>query len=716
MHRLGSLLSHKPLLNPRAPLYSLISSSTFSYSPNSIEIFYDHLLKSCNGSSSLKQIHSALTTTGLITTSPHLGAQIIIKYAKFDDLNRARLLFDNINVCYDKPTSFLCNTMIRAYANVGQCFETLKLYSFMRKTGTFVNNYTYPFVFKACALNLLVREGKVVHGDALKNGFGSDLYVEAGLVDMYAKCGLFVDCRKIFDEMSTKDLVCWTAMITAYEQAEKPEEALILFKKMQQEEGLLADSIAVVSVASAVGQLGDVRNAHTVHGYAFRKSLIEELCVGNSILAMHTKCGNTEKARLVFDMMMERDVISWNSMLSGYTQNGQATEALLLFDEMRDSDCQPTPVTALIMVSACAYLGFRHLGRKFHDFIVDSRMEIDTNLSNALMDMYAKCGDLEKAVDLFNGIPPTERNAGSWNVLISGYGMHGHGKEALELFSRMQEEGVEPNHFTFTSILSACSHAGLIDEGRKCFAEMKRLSVTLEDKHHACVVDMLGRAGLLQEAFDLIKEMPSPPSDGVWGALLLGCKIHGNMELGKTAASNLLQLEPNHTGYYVLMSNIYAASNKWKEVWKLRQDMKNKGLKKPAAFSMIEYGKDILGFYTADQENPYRHEVYKKMESLAIEMKMAGYVPDLSCALHDVEEEDKERMLNYHSEKLAVAFGVLKIDPGMVIRVTKNLRVCNDCHSAFKYISHIYQRKIIVRDANRFHHFQGGTCSCKDYW
>jgi hypothetical protein len=188
------------------------------------------------------------------------------------------------------------------------------------------------------------------------------------------------------------------------------------------------------------------------------------------------------------------------------------------------------------------------------------------------------------------------------------------------------------------------------------------------------------------------------------------------MELGKTAASNLLQLEPNHTGYYVLMSNIYAASNKWKEVWKLRQDMKNKGLKKPAAFSMIEYGKDILGFHTADQENPYRHEVYKKMESLAIEMKMAGYVPDLSCALHDVEEEDKERMLNYHSEKLAVAFGVLKIDPGMVIRVTKNLRVCNDCHSAFKYISHIYQRKIIVRDANRFHHFQGGTCSCKDYW
>ncbi|KAG5222122.1 pentatricopeptide repeat-containing protein [Salix suchowensis] len=250
-------------------------------------------------------------------------------------------------------------------------------------------------------------------------------------------------------------------------------------------------------------------------------------------------------------------------------------------------------------------------------------MEIDTNLSNALVDMYAKCGDLEKAVGLFYGIPPTKRNASSWNALISGYDMHGFGKEALKLFSRMQEEGAEPNHITFTSILSACSHAGLIDEGRKCFADMKRLSVTLEVKHHACVVDMLGRAGLLQEAFDLIKEMPSPPSDGVWGALLLACKIHGNME-DQTNGK------------------------------KLGQDMNNKGLKKPAAFSMIEYGKDILGFHTADQENPYRHEVYKKMESLAIEMKMAGYVPDLSCALHDVEEEDKEHMLNYHSEKLAL--------------------------------------------------------------
>ncbi|XP_050226110.1 pentatricopeptide repeat-containing protein At4g33990-like [Mercurialis annua] len=708
-------ISLKLLLN-RCSLYSFNHSCTFSYIPDSAEIVYDGLVKICDSLKFVKQIHSSLTITGLVTKSSHLAAQIIIKYGKFGDLNSSRLLFDDININGDiKPSSFLWNTIIRACANAGLCFETLELYMLLRGAGISSNNYTFPFVFKACASGALLLQGKVAHGEAVKIGFDSDLYVEAALVDMYAKCGSFWDGRKIFDEMPVKDLVCWTAMITAYEQAEKPEEALLLFQTMQQV-GLLADEITIVSVASAIGQLGDSRKAQSVHAYAVRHWFLQQICVANSILAMFTKCGNMDKAGLVFDTMDERNVISWNSMLSGYTQNGQATEALLLFDEMRDSGCEPNAVTALIMVSVCAYLGSRHLGKKFHDFIIAHKMKVDANLQNALMDMYAKCGDLDTAIKLFNDILPSERNACPWNILISGYGMHGHGEEALRLFSRMQDEGVEPNHITFTSVLSACSHAGLIDEGRKCFTEMTKLSVTLELKHYACMVDMLGRAGLLPEAFDLIKEMPMLPDDSVWGALLLACKIHGNMELGKLAADNLFQLEPDHTGYYVLMSNIYAASNKWQEVGKLRQDIINKGLKKPAAFSMIEYGNEVHGFHTADRENPYWLEVYQKAESLAIEMQIAGHIPDLSCALHDVEEEDKEYMLNYHSEKLALAFGILKLDSKMDIQITKNLRVCNDCHSAFKFISQIYGRKIIVRDTNRFHHFNRGVCSCNDYW
>ncbi|KAJ8645835.1 hypothetical protein MRB53_007583 [Persea americana] len=674
--------------------------------------FYDHLLKSCSSLEAIKQIHSLLSTTGFIGVNPHLGAQVIIKYSKFGDCGSARFLFELIKGC----NSFLWNTMIRGYVNAGQCQQTLELYSLMRRTSITPNNYTFPFVLKACALKLLIMEGKSVHVDAIRNGFELDMYVEAALADMYAKCGEIDDGRRVFDGMQRRDLVSWTAMITGYEQADRGVESLALFQQMQQE-GLVADSVTVVSVASAVGQLGDVLRARSVHANVIRNGFLEDIIVANSIVAMYAKCSDVKAARAVFDGMITRDGITWNSMLSGYSQNGCATESLLLLDQMRFSGVRPNPVTALIVISACAYLGSLHLGRKVHTFIISSKVEIDTMLSNAIIDMYAKCGDLDTAIRVFDNSIASERNVSSWNVMISGYGMHGHGKEALELFSRMQAEGVEPNHITFTCLLSACSHAGLIDEGRKCFDYMRtKLFMKPLVKHYACMVDLLGRAGLLKEACELIAEMQSEPNDGVWGALLGACRIHGNADLGEFVAQNLFHLEPEHTGYYVLMSNIYAVSNKWHEVEKLRRVMKSRGLKKPAAFSVIEFGKEVHGFHTAEQSHPQSMEVNRKVQSLATEIKMVGYMPDISCVLHDVEEEEKEHILNWHSEKLAVAFGIMKIDPGIPIQVTKNLRVCSDCHSAFKFISYVHKRKIIVRDANRFHHFQDGFCSCKDYW
>ncbi|KAL6329481.1 hypothetical protein AAG906_021176 [Vitis piasezkii] len=661
---------------------------------SSLHHFYDHLLQCCTSLTTLKLIHSSLSTRGFLLHTPHFLARLIILYSKLGDLHSARTLFDHRHHHHhghtQAPNSFLCNTMLRAYANAGRSYEAIDLYIYMQRMGVGVNNFTYPFVLKVCASELGAVFGEVVHGQVVRTGFGSDLFVEAALVDMYAKCGEIGDAHEVFDRMLIRDVVCWTAMITLYEQAERPLKALMLFRKMQ-EEGFLGDEITAISVASAVGQLGDGRMAISVHGYAVLNGFIGDVSVGNSIVGMYAKCGNVERARLVFDRMEERNGISWNSMLSGYTQNGRPTDALSLFNQMQASECDPNPVTALIMVSACSYLGSKHLGRKLHNFVISSKMDIDTTLRNAIMDMYMKCGDLDTAVEMFNNCEQASE------ALVLGIG------------------GVEPNDITFTSILSACSHAGLIDEGRKCFADMTKLSVP-EMKHYACMVDMLGRAGFLNEAFRLIKKIPSRPSDEVWGALLLACRIHGNTELGEIAANNLFQLEPEHTGYYVLMSNIYAASNKWKEVEMVRQNMKSRGLKKPAAFSVIEFGTEVHGFHTADQSSPYYREVYRKVESLAIEMKMVGYVPDLSCVLHDVEPEDKEHLLNYHSEKLAVAFGIMKMDQGMPIQVTKNLRVCSDCHWAFKFISSIYGRKIIVRDGNRFHHFQGGRCSCGDYW
>ncbi|KAG9147111.1 hypothetical protein Leryth_005340 [Lithospermum erythrorhizon] len=482
--------------------------------------------------------------------------------------------------------------MLRAYCNGYYSLQTLELYIHMRRIGIKPNNYSFPFVLKSCAKGFYSFQGMLVHCHVMKTGFDSDLCVAAALVNVYAKCGFVHESRKVFDEMSDRDLVCWTTMITAYERGGMATEALRLFWNMQQERFFM-DGVIAISVASAIGQLGYGRNAKAIHGSVVCNGYVRDVSVGSAVLAMYAKCGEVENACLVFGRMMEKDETTWNAMLSCYTKNGLASEAFALFDKLLDSGIRPGYVTFLVMVGACALVGSKKHGKKFHDFIVKSRIKIDFALGNALMDMYAKCGDMETCIELFNEIPTSDWRVSTWNVLISGYGMHGHGRKALEMFSRMIAEGIQPDHITFTSILSACSHSGLIDEARRCFADMKKFSVNPEPKHYACLVDMLGRAGLLSEAYELIKEMGSEANDEVWGALLLACKIHGNKEFGEIAAENLFRLEPKHAGYSVLMSNLYADSSKWKEVVKLRETMKIGGLKKPAAMSLVEFPEEV---------------------------------------------------------------------------------------------------------------------------
>ncbi|KAI3686748.1 hypothetical protein L1987_80433 [Smallanthus sonchifolius] len=660
-----------------------------------IETHYDRIIQSCNTLPFLTQIHSILTTTGIINQSVHLYARLIIKYSHFFDLQTARSVF---NATDHQSSSFLWNTMLRAYANRGFSSDALKFYSLMRKTGVQPNNYTFPFTLKSCAADSMLKYGEMVHCEVLRGGFGSDVYVEAALVDMYAGCGVIDDARKVFDKMSKRDLVCWTAMITAYEQAERGETALCLLRQMY-EEGFAMDWVTAVTVASAVGQLGDVKYGRAVHGYAICNAFFIELPVVNSIITMYAKCGEVEYAEMIFDCAKERNVITWNSMLTCYTQNGLASEALELFERMKMSD-----------------LGSRQHAAKIHDFILQNKIDINLTLWNAIMDMYAKCADLDIALKMFTEIPVNHLDVSSWNTLIAGYGMHGYGREALQHFNKMKDENFQPNHITFTSVLSACSHSGFVNEGKKCFSEMEIFSVTKEPKHYACMVDMYGRAGMLNEAYELIKDMKPHANDEVWGALLLACKIHGNTKLAEVAADNLFHLDPQHTGYYVLMSNIYADSRNWQEVGKLRQDMKNKGLRKPAAVSLIEFNNELYGFCTGELLDSFTRNIYQKVEQMVVELKMEGYVPDLSCVFRDVEDEDKNGMLNYHGEKLALAFGLMNVVVGLPIFINKNLRVCSDCHSVFQLISGVYGRKITLRDVNRFHHFVDGLCSCNDYW
>lgn len=330
--------------------------------------------------------------------------------------------------------------------------------------------------------------------------------------------------------------------------------------------------------------------------------------------------------------------------------------------------------------------------------------------------MYSRCGCLHKAREAFDGL--RKRNVVAWTAMISGYGMHGCGAQAIELFHRMRSSGPPPNDVTFVAILSACAHAGLVTEGCEAYACMSRdYGLQPRVEHHVCMVDMLGRAGFLNQAFQFIKEsIHGEPAPAVWTAMLGACKMHKNFNLGVEVAEHLLAIEPDNPGHYVLLSNIYALAGRMDRVEMVRNVMIRKGLKKQTGYSLIEV--DHVGhmFRMGDTSHPQTSEIYHYLEDLIRKMRELGYVPETEAVMHELEEEEREFALSFHSEKLAIAFGLMSTGKGTLIRVVKNLRMCSDCHLAIKYISTITDREIIVRDKLRFHHFKDGSCSCQDYW
>lgn len=342
-------------------------------------------------------------------------------------------------------------------------------------------------------------------------------------------------------------------------------------------------------------------------------------------------------------------------------------------------------------------------------------LEENVYVGTSIVDMYCKCGRVEMARKAFDRMK--EKNVLSWSAMVAGYGMHGRGQEALQVYSEMRKSRVTPNYITFVSVLAACSHAGLLKEGRHWFNAMKEeYNVDPGVEHYGCMVDLLGRAGCLDEAYGLITGMKIKPDFVVWGALLSACRIHKNVKLGEISAKKLFELDPKNCGYYVLLSNIYADAGRWKDVERMRILIKKRGILKPPGYSLVELKGKIHCFFVGDRKHPQHNEIYAYLEKLFLKMQEAGYVPDTGSVLHDVDEEEKGTVLRVHSEKLAVAFAIINTVPGTAIHVIKNLRVCGDCHSAFKLIAKLVDREIVVRDSHRFHHFKDGFCSCGDYW
>lgn len=444
-----------------------------------------------------------------------------------------------------------------------------------------------------------------------------------------------------------------------------------------------------------------------------------DLASWNSIINANCKAGLIDVAWNLFDAMPEKNVISWSCMINGYVECGGYKEALALFREMqmlKTNDVKPNGFTMSSILSACGRLGALEHGKWVHAYIEKCKMEIDVVLGTALIDMYAKCGSIGKAKWVFN-LMGHNKDVMAWSAMVSGLAMHGDAWECLQLFNEMTSHGVRPNAVTFIGVLCACVHGGLVSEGKEYFRRMnKEFGISPMIQHYGCIVDLYGRAGLIGEAWNVVKSMPMEPDVLIWGALLSGSRMHGDIETCEISLKKLIELDPSNSGAYVLLSNVYAKMGKWIEVRQVRDLMEVRGIKKVPGCSLVELGGVLHEFFVGDKSHPESQKIFKMLDEILKRLKMKGFVGNTREVLLDLDEEGKELALSLHSEKLAIAFCFLKTSPGTAIRIIKNLRICGDCHEAIKMISKEFDREIVVRDCNRFHHFRQGLCSCRDYW
>ncbi|PON78250.1 DYW domain containing protein [Trema orientale] len=578
----------------------------------------------------------------------------------------------------------------------------------------FVDRDLYSHWLKRCTQMRKLREGRIVHARILNSPFRDDLVIQNTILNMYAKCGSLVDAHKMFDEMPLKDMVTWTTLITGYSQNDQGQEALFLFPWMLRH-GLKPNQFTLSSLLKASGNAPiDDKQGRQLHAYCFKCGYDTNVYVGSSLLDMYARCGRMVEAQSIFEGLVSKNEVSWNALIAGHARKGEGEHAVRLFCEMQREYFKPTHFTYSSLFAVCASTGSLEQGKWVHAHVIKSGGRLVAFVGNTLVDMYAKSGSIEDAKKVFDRL--VKPDVVSWNSMLTGYAQHGLGKETLEQFEEMLRIGIQPNDVTFLCVLTACSHAGLLDEGQHYFELMKKYNVEPDVSHYVTMVDLLGRAGLLDRAERFIREIPIEPTAAIWGALLGACRMHKNMELGAYAAERVFELDPHDSGPYILLYNMYASAGRWNEAAEVRKMMKESGVKKEPACSWVEIENAVHMFIANDDAHPQREEIRKMWEKISGKIKEIGYVPDTSHVLLFVDQQEREVKLQYHSEKLALAFALLNSPPGSTIRIKKNIRVCGDCHLAIKYVSKVVGREIILRDTNRFHHFRDGSCSCGDYW
>ncbi|KAM6554225.1 hypothetical protein CsatB_014987 [Cannabis sativa] len=580
------------------------------------------LLKKCFSTRKLREIHAQMLVNSILRPNFLLSKAIDLK-----DFTYASLLFHRI----PEPNDYAFNIMIRGLTTTWQKYElTLEFYYQMRVLGINPNNFTYPFLFMACSNLLALSHGRVAQSSVFKFGLDRDGHVSHSIITMYARCGQLVCARKVFDEITERDSVSWNSMISGYSQMGYARDATALFYEMK-DAGYEPNEMTLVSVLGACGDLGNLSLGTWVEEFVVKNKLKLNSYLGSALIGMYGKCGDLSSARRIFNSMIKKDRVTWNAMISGYAQNGLSDEAIMLFNFMKEAGIDPDKRTLVALLSACASVGALDMGKWVDKYASQRGLMNDIYVGTALLDMYAKCGNLDDALRIFNNMP--KKNEVSWNAMISAFAFHGRATEAISLFKRMIAEGgaTRPNDITFVGVLSACVHVGLVDEGRRWFDMMSTsYGLTPKIEHYSCMVDLLARAGLVQEAWNFIEKMTEKPDEVLLGALLAACQKCNNVDISERVTQLLLELEPSNSGNYVISSKIYAKLNKWEESAKMRVLMREKGVSKTPGCSWIEFENQLHEFHAGDLLNDSSTEINLIFRLLNDDLKTEGYVPNLS--------------------------------------------------------------------------------------
>ncbi|KAK4488646.1 hypothetical protein RD792_004415 [Penstemon davidsonii] len=559
-----------------------------------------------------------------------------------------------------------------------------------------------------------VLKGQLIHAHVIKSGLQIVPLVCHHFINFYAKLQLPDYSDQIFSETHFKSSTTWSSIISCFTQNELPIRGLEYFKLMLRNDRVFPDDHIFPCVTKSCAMINGYGLGQSVHCLALKVGFDVNVYVGSSIVDMYAKCGRLGDARKMFDEMPERNVVSWSGMIYGYAQMGEDDEALKLFKSALWEGMHVNDFTFSSVIRVCGNSTLLELGKQMHSLCLKMSYDESSFVGSALISMYSKSGVIEGAYQVFDEV--LDKNLGMWNAMLIACAQHAHTRSVFDFLKKMENSKMKPNFITFLCILYACSHAGLVSEGKYYFNLMKDHKIEPGSQHYASMVDLLGRAGKLDDAMKLIDEMPMQPTESVWGALLTGCRKHGNTELASSVADRVFELGPVSPGLHVLLSNAYAASGRYQEAAKARKMLKDRGQKKETGLSWVEEGNRIHSFAAGDRRHELSEEIYKKLEELLENIERDGYVADTSYVLQEVGDEEKNLTIMYHSERLAIAFALITFPPERPIRVMKNLRVCGDCHVAIKYISKCVGRVIVVRDNNRFHRFDNGNCSCGDYW